>query len=131
MKRFIAVLTAVVFGVIIFASPASAHTYYANQGDDWAQATHGYTCPASGECYYLRIAVHDGECDGNRVEVFYHTWDYPEVTQNFADNDGCGGTNSVVSNTFFHGVKSFRVCEATSGGWVCSGLVAPVLHAPV
>ena len=131
MNRFISITLAclaLIGASLLAASPASAHTYTSTQGSDWAQVTHGYTCPTDGNvCYYRHVRVHDGECDGNASRVFYHV-NNASATYNFQDDDGCGGNDTGLTLGSAYNVTSFRVCEAQPSGYVCGSLVSPSPH---
>ena len=131
-KTFATIVVAflVGLGLTLAASPASAHTYTSTQGSDYATVTHGYTCPTNGTpCYYRKIVTTDKECDGNRVSAFYHL-NGGSATYTQDDINGCdpGGYGIVYDGGT---ISSFRVCEATSSGWVCGPLVSPQSHITV
>jgi len=135
MRRIIGIIMAclgLLVTAVLAAGPASAHTYTSQQGSDVAQATHGYTCPSNGNCYYRQAIVDDNECDNHKVWIFYHV-NGGSQTYQFSDTDGCGGTRTALTLGSGYNITSFRVAEENGpgGGYTTGPLVTTSVHAPV
>ena len=127
MRKRIAILlagVAVLLGVGV--GPASAHIYSMYQGADYATVEHGYTEKPGYLEQYRQIIAKDKECDGNRVVAFYHL-DGGSATYQQEDTDGCAGAGMGIWYPH-NSVSSFRVCEGTPSGWVCSALQTTPEH---